>query len=170
MLSGTDPGNTPGGTGHGRDSGDEDFRAELSATERELGRTFDPGTRGVIIPAVMLLLACCLLLPWVGSASGWEILVGRSDEGLDVGLLPRLFALNAAIAGLVLSALALVTRRWAMAFLAAFGCTIVAFEGMIAIWSRQTVPEAGPSFGLLIAVVAMLVLMVQWLKIAWSRS
>ena len=161
-VSGTEPGDTP-------DSTDEEFRAELSATERDLGRRFDPGRRGVIIPAVMLVLVICLLLPWIGGASGWQVLVGRTDPAEDIGLLPRLFSVNSIIAGLVLSSLALVTRRWALAFLAAAGCTIVSFEGLIAIWSRQTVPQAGPSFGLVLAVLAMFVLMVQWLKIAWSR-
>lgn len=149
---------------------DREMRTELARTERELGRTYDPGRRSLVISVAMVLLVMCTLLPWVGTASGWEVLVGRADPGLEVGLLPRLFALNSTIAGLGLSALALVTRRWALAFLAAAGCTIVSFEGLIAIWSRQTVPQAGPSIGLLLAVLLMFVLMVQWLRIAWSRA
>ena len=89
-------------------------------------------------------------------------IVGVTRDGL--------FSINSTIAGLLLSAIALTTRRWALAFVAAMGCTIVSFEGLVAIWSRQTVPQAGPSFGLVLAVISMFVLAIQWLRIAWSRS
>jgi hypothetical protein len=129
----------------------------------------DPGARAIVIAAVMLVLVLCSVLPWVGSATGWQILAGQADPSLDIGLLPRLFSINSTIAGVFLSAVALTTRRWAFAFVAAAGCGIVSFEGLVAIWSRQTVPQAGPSFGLVLAVISMFVLAIQWLRIAWSR-
>jgi hypothetical protein len=145
------------------------FREELSKTERELLRRIDPGTRAVVIAAVMMVLVLSAVLPWVGAASGWHILLGQADPALKIGLLPRLFAINSTIAGVLVGALALATRRWAVAWVAAMACVIVSFEGLIAIWSRQTVQAEGPSIGLVLAVVSMFVLAIQWLRIVWTR-
>lgn len=147
-----------------------EHRQQISASEREVLRRVDPGARALVIAAVMLVLVGSSLLPWIGGAAGWQILAGQADPALDVGLLPRLFAINSTIVGVGLGALALATRRWGLAFLAAITSVVVSFEGMIAIWSRQTTIHAGPSFGLIIAVVSMFVLAIQWLRIAWSRT
>lgn len=146
---------------------DEALRAK---SEREALRRIDPGTRALVIASVMLLLILCSVLPWVGGAAGWEVLTGQADPALNVGLLPRLFAINSTIVGIGLGALALITRRWVVAFLAGVAGVVVAFEGMIAIWSRQTSGQGGPSIGLVLAVVCMVVLAVQWMRIVWSRS
>lgn len=148
---------------------ERDARKQLSQHERELLRRIDPGTRAVLIVAVMLVLVLCWVLPWMGDASGWQVLTGEADPALNVGLLPRLFAVNSAVAGILLGALALATRRWALAWVAAMACVVVSFEGLVAIWSRQTAPQGGPSVGLVLAVVSMFVLAVQWLRIVWSR-
>jgi hypothetical protein len=146
---------------------DEESRAR---TEREVLRRIDPGTRALVIASVMLVLILCSVLPWVGGAAGWEVLTGQADPALNIGLLPRLFAINSTIVGIGLGALALITRRWVAAFLAGLAGVVVAFEGLIAIWSRQTSGHAGPSIGLVLAVVCMVVLAVQWMRIVWSRS
>lgn len=147
-----------------------EYRQRLSEDERESLRRIDPGMRALVIAGVMLVLVASSLMPWIGGAVGWQVLAGQADPKLDVGLLPRLFAVNSSIVGLLLGALALATRRWALAFLAAVTSVVVSFEGMVAIWSRQTAPFGGPSFGLVLAVICMVVLAVQWLRIAWSRS
>lgn len=148
---------------------EREFRTELSRAEQDLGRRIDPGRRALVIAGTMLVLVLCWLLPWIGGASGWQVLMNRADPTLQVGLLPWLFSINSGIAGILISALALTTRRWAMSFVAAFTCSVVTLEGLIAIWARQTVPQAGPSVGLVIAVICMFVLAGQWLRIAWSR-
>lgn len=136
----------------------------------EVLRQFDPGTKALVIATVMLVLVVSSLLPWAGGSPGWEVLTGQSDPALKVGLLPRLFAINSAIVGLGFGALALITRRWGAAFLAGVAGLVVTFEGMIAIWSRQTSGTAGPGLGLVLAVVCMAVLAIQWMRIVWSRD
>ncbi|RCW44019.1 hypothetical protein DFQ14_105164 [Halopolyspora algeriensis] len=157
------------GEGHVPHTAEQDVRAQLSRAERDLGRRIDPGRRALVITGVMLVLVLCSLLPWIGGATGWQVLVGSADPALNVGLLPRLFAINSGIAGVLISTLALTTRRWALSFVAALACGVVALEGLIAIWARQTVPQAGPSVGLVLAAICMFVLVGQWLRIAWSR-
>lgn len=136
----------------------------------EVSRHFDPGRKALIIASVMLVLVVSALLPWVSGSPGWEVLTGRTDPALEVGLLPRLFAINSAIVGLGFGALALITRRWGAAFLAGVAGLVVTFEGMIAIWSRQTSGYTGPGLGLVLAVVCMAVLAIQWMRIVWSRD
>ena len=136
----------------------------------EVLRRFDPGAKALVIATVMLVLVVSTLLPWVGGSPGWEVLTGQADPSLNVGLLPRLFAINSAIVGLGFGALALITRRWGAAFLAGVAGLVVTFEGMIAIWSRQTSGQAGPGLGLVLAVICMAVLAIQWMRIVWSRD
>ena len=136
----------------------------------EVLRQFDPGTKALIIASVMLVLVVSALLPWVGGSPGWQVLTGQTDPALKVGLLPRLFAINSTIVGLGFGALALITRRWGAAFLAGVAGLVVTFEGMIAIWSRQTSGHTGPGLGLVLAGVCMAVLAIQWMRIVWSRD
>ena len=149
---------------------DQEISRQLARAERDILRQFDPGVRAVLIAAVIVVLILTWLLPWIGNATGWQVLSGQTDPVLDVGLLPRLFAINSTIAGVGVGVLALVTRRWVVAFLAAALDTMVSFEGMIAIWSRQTSVYGGPSIGLVIALICMVVLAVTWVRIAWSRT
>jgi len=144
-------------------------RRQLSESEKDVLRRIDPGAKALVISGVVLVLVVCSILPWIGSATGWEVLVGETDPALKVSLLPRLFALNSTIAGVLLSALALITRRWALAWVAAMACGVVSLEGLTAIWSRQTVPEGGPSIGLVLAVICMFVLAVQWFRVVLTR-
>ncbi|PRW65029.1 hypothetical protein CEP50_00365 [Actinopolyspora mortivallis] len=149
-----------------------DFRTASPGSDRAAGRWIDPGGRALVIVGVMLVLVLTAVLPWIGGASGWQVIAGQADPVLEVGLLPRLFSINATVAGVLLGALTLATRRWPVAWITAMACSVVTVEGVIAIWSRQTVPPGqpgGPSFGLVLAVVAMAVLAVQWLRIVWSR-
>lgn len=149
---------------------DREWTRELSKTERDVLRRIDPGTRAVKIAVVMLVLALSWVFPWVGDATGWQVLTGQAAPELEVGLLPQLFAINAAVVGVGLSALTLMTRRWALAFLTALTSMVVSLEGVIAIWSRQTNPQGGPGLGLALAAVCMIVLGVLWVRIMWSRD
>ncbi|MEU6127898.1 hypothetical protein ABZ805_01885 [Saccharopolyspora sp. NPDC047091] len=155
----TDQANTP----------EQADRQERARSERELLRRIDPGSTAVVIAGVILVLVASSLLPWIGDATGLQILLGHADPALQVGLLPRLFSINATIVGVLIGSLALVTRRWAVAWVAGMAAIIVSFEGMIAIWSRQTTPAGGPSWGLVLAALCMVVLAVQWLRVVLTR-
>lgn len=146
------------------------INARLSKTERDILRRIDPGAQALIIATITLVLITCWILPWIGSASGWQILTNKADPALNISILPRLFSFNSTLAGVLLSSLALTTRRWAVAWVAAMACALVSVEGVIAIWSRQTVAQAGPSVGLVLAEVCVFVLAVLWLRVVWSRD
>ncbi|MDQ3826158.1 MAG: hypothetical protein M3325_10655 [Actinomycetota bacterium] len=146
------------------------LRAEIDAVERATLRRVDPGGRAVAISGAIMVLLLAVTLPWVGDASGWDVLSGLANPADRVGLLPRMFGGVALAVGIGLSLPALVTRRWGLVWASALGCTYCVLDGVWAIWSRQTAHGAGPGIGLVLAVLAMAVLAVQWLKLALSRG
>ena len=116
----------------------------------------------------MLLVIVSLVLPWTGPVLGWEVLAG--SEWL--GPLPRLFTFFAVGIGVLGSALALSLRWWALAWLCAIGSGSGVVTGVWAIWSRQTVVfegGTGPSFGLVLGVLAMVLLVGCWARIVARR-
>ncbi|MBV9162918.1 MAG: hypothetical protein JO309_04405 [Pseudonocardiales bacterium] len=145
------------------------LRAEIDAVERSALRRVDPGVRAAVIAGAIMVLLLAITLPWVGDASGWDVLRGTANPVDRVGLLPRMFGGVALGLGVGLSMLALVTRRWGLVWASALGCTYCVLDGVWAIWSRQTVHGPGPGIGLVLAVLAMAVLAVQWLWLALSR-
>lgn len=120
----------------------------------------------LVIASAMMVLLVGALLPWVGTASGFEVLRG---SGAAVAVLPRVFAAVALGSGAVLSALALLTRRWALAWACALGCGYSMLDGIWAIWSSRTSDGPGPGFGLVLAELAMVVLAAAWVRLAASR-
>jgi hypothetical protein len=147
-----------------------ELRAEIDAVERSALRQVDPGGRAVVISVAIMVLLLAVTLPWVGQASGWDVLSGTANPVDRVGLLPRMFGGVALGLGVGLSVLALVTRRWGLVWASALGCTYCVLDGVWAIWSRQTVHGPGPGIGLVLAVLALAVLAVQWLRLALSRQ
>jgi hypothetical protein len=160
----------------GREVRMSDVPRELSELDEELAdvprlveRRIDPGSTALSVTIAMLLLIAAVLLPWTGSAHGWEILSGAQS----FGPLPRLFTFTSLGFGLVVSALALATRWWGLAWLCAVGCGFSVVNGVWAIWSRQTgvlVGGTGPEPGLILAVVAMIALATCWVRIAVRRG
>jgi len=142
---------------------------ELRGITRRVEQRIDPGSTAVTVTILMLVLIGALFLPWTGTARGWEVL-----SGVQVfGLLPRLFSFTSLGFGLVVAALALATRWWGLAWLAAAGSGVSIITGIWAIWSRQTgVLEGGtgPGIGLILTELAMIVMVGCWVRIAFRRS
>lgn len=153
----------------GDPDGMAELRAEIDAVERSALRRVDPGIRAAVIAVAIMVLLLGITLPWVGDANGWDVLRGTANPVDRVGLLPRLFGSVALGSGVILSVLALVTRRWGLVWISGLGCAYGALDGIWAIWSRQTTLGPGPGIGMVLAVVAVTVLAVQWLLLALSR-
>jgi hypothetical protein len=89
-----------------------------------------------------------------------------------VALPSRVFAWLALVFGVGFSMLALMTRRWALAWVALAGSAIASAAGLLAVWSRQTVAAGhpGPGVGLFIAWLTVMVLTFHWARVVWSRT
>lgn len=141
---------------------------ELAGVARRVERRIDPGPTALPVAVFMLALIVGLVLPWTGTALGWQILAGSEV----FGPLPRLFTFTSLGFGLVASAFALATRWWGLAWVCAAGCGFSVINGVWAIWSRQTgVPTGGtgPGIGMILAAAAVLALAVCWVRIALRR-
>ncbi|WP_232662577.1 Rv2732c family membrane protein [Pseudonocardia sp. TRM90224] len=146
---------------------------ELAALDKELQRRIerriDPGRTAMTVSIGMVALIVSLVLPWTGGAAGWQILSGEET----FGVLPRLFTFTSLGFGLVGSAIALAAQRFALAWVCAVGCGFSVVHGIWAIWSRQTAVfegGTGPGFGMVLAVLAMVVLAASWVRIAIRRD
>ncbi|HEV7908996.1 MAG TPA: hypothetical protein VGP03_12675 [Pseudonocardiaceae bacterium] len=150
-----------------------ELRREIEAAGRSAARWFEPGALAMVIAFAVLVILVAVLLPWVGPVSGLQVLLGDVPNEVKVGVVPRVFACAAVVAGVLGSALGLTLRRWAIAWLCALGCFIGSVTGVLSIWSTQTTtshqPGPGPGVGLVIAVAAVVVLLVTWVRIAASR-
>jgi len=145
-----------------------ELNAELRGAERAVLRRTDPGATALLVSIVMLVLIVSMLLPWGDGAPGWHVLAG-----IDwLGPLPRLFTFTSLAFGLVLSALALATRWWVLAWLCAAGGGIAVINGVWSLWSRQVeVPYGGtgPGVGMVLALISMVLLAANWARIALRR-
>jgi hypothetical protein len=151
----------------------EEFKGDIEAAERRVAREIDPGARALVIAIGVFVLLLTFVLPHTGDANGWDVLVG-DDAAIRNGIaLPsRVFSWLALVFGVGFSMLALLTRRWALAWIALAGSTVASFNGLLAVWSRQTAPahHPGPGVGLIIAWVAVIVLAYNWARAVWVRT
>lgn len=143
------------------------LRAEIDGVGRTAAKRIDPGAGALTIAVAALAILVSLIMPWVNGVQGLSVLFG---EGAG---LPRVFAYTAVIAGVLLPAVTLAVRRWALAWVCALASFAGSVTGVLSIWTTQTTtghhPGPGPGVGLILAVVAVVVLLVKWLRLAASR-
>ncbi|HTQ20408.1 hypothetical protein [Mycobacterium sp.] len=157
-----------------RNGGEFDaFRAEIEEAERRVAREIDPGPRGFVVAILVFILLGSFALSHTGNVRGWDVLFSSHGAGAAAVALPsRVFAWLALVFGVGFSMLALMTRRWALAWVALAGTAVATVAGMLAIWSRQTVAAGhpGPGLGLIVAWIAVILLTFHWTRVVWSRT
>lgn len=150
-----------------------DFKGDLEAAERRVAGEIDPGPRAVAIAIFVFVLLVTLVLPHTGSARGLDVLVG-SDAAISNGIaLPsRVFTWFALVFSVGFSILALLTRRWALAWIALAGSSVASILGLLSVWSRQTDLESlpGPGIGLILAWLAVILLAYNWARVVLTRT
>ncbi len=149
------------------------FRTEIEAAERRVAREIEPGPRAVVVAVLVFVLLGSFILPHTGDVRGWDVLFGSHGAGAAAVALPsRVFAWLALVFGVGFSMLALMTRRWALAWVALAGSAIASAAGLLAVWSRQTVAAGhpGPGIGLVVAWITVILLTFHWARVVWSRT
>ncbi|MEY8017080.1 hypothetical protein [Mycobacterium servetii] len=149
------------------------LRTEIEAAERRVARQIEPGPRGFVISILVFVLLATFILPHTGDVRGWDVLFSSHGAGAAAVALPsRVFAWLALAFGVGFSMLALMTRRWALAWIALVGSALACPTGLLAVWSRQTVTAGhpGPGWGLIVAWITVIVLTYQWARVVWSRT
>ncbi|WP_373863739.1 Rv2732c family membrane protein [Nocardia rhamnosiphila] len=154
----------------------EEFREDLDAVERRIAGEIDPGVRAMVVAGAVFLLLLSLVLPHTGGARGFDVLLGSQAAAAEhVGLPSRIFVWFVLIFGIGFSLLALMTRRWVLAWIAVAGSAIASAFGVFSIWHRQTpglnnYVGSGPGIGLVLGTLAIMVLTFHWVKVVWSRT
>jgi hypothetical protein len=149
------------------------LRDEIEAAERRIAREIDPGPRGFVVAILVFVLLGSFILPHTGDVRGWDVLFSSHGAGAAALALPsRVFAWLALVFGVGFSMLALITRRWALAWIALAGSSIASAVGLLAVWSRQTVAAGhpGPGVGLIVAWITVILLTFHWARVVWSRT
>src|SRR5581483_9017939 len=120
----------------------DDFRADIEAAERRIAREIDPGARALVVAILVFVLLVSFVLPHTGDVRGWDVLFSTHGSAAAAVALPsRVFSWLALVFGVGFSMLALLTRRWALAWVALAGSALASGVGLLAVWSRQTVAE-----------------------------
>jgi hypothetical protein len=151
----------------------EEFKGDIEAAERRVAREINPGPRGFIIAILVFVLLVSFILPHTGGAKGLDVLIGDDAAiGAGVALPSRVFTWMTLVFSVGFSMLALLTRRWALAWIALAGSAVACALGMLAVWSRQTAPEPhpGPGIGLIVAWITVIVLTFNWVRVVWART
>jgi hypothetical protein len=151
----------------------ESFKGDIEAAERRIAREIDPGARALVIAIGVFVLLVSFVLPHTGAAKGIDVLTGGEvavREGITLPL--RVFVWLALVFSVGFSMLALLTRRWALAWIALAGSTVASLLGVLAVWSRQTAPGSypGPGIGLIVAWLAVMVITYHWARAVWVRT
>ena len=149
------------------------LRAEIESAERRIAGEIDPGPRGFVVAILIFVLLGSFILPHTGGVRGWDVLFGTHGAGAAALALPsRVFTWLALVFGVGFSMLALITRRWALAWVALAGTSIGSVAGLLAIWTRQTVAAGhpGPGVGLIVAWITVILLTFHWARVVWSRT
>lgn len=151
----------------------EAYRADLEAAERRVAGEIDPGARGVVVAILVFVLVLSFVLPHAGGVRGVDVLM-HSDKAIEAAsaLPARLFSWFALVFGVGFSMLALLTRRWTLAWIALAGTVVSVPLGMLAVWSRQTAAAGlpGPGIGLLLAWATVVLLAFHWARVVWTRT
>ena len=159
----------------GADDPMDEVLGDLEQAERKIASEIDPGARAVVVAVGVLLLLGSFSLPHAGDANGWEILsFGQDAVAEDIALPSRIFVWLALVFGGVCSILALLTRKWVLAWLALAGSAVSIVFGMLSIWTRQTLPvestASGPGIGLVLGWFAVMLLTFHWTRVVWART
>ncbi|MVU76909.1 hypothetical protein GPX89_06580 [Nocardia sp. ET3-3] len=154
----------------------EQFRSDLEAVERKIAGEIDPGMRAMVVAGSVFVLLLSLVLPHAGKTRGFDVLLFDTvAQGDHIGLPSRVFVWFMTIFGIGFSLLALITRRWLLAWIAVAGTAIASVFGVLSIWHRQTpglgnYHGAGPAIGLIVATIACIVLTFHWIRVVWART
>ncbi|MDF3341839.1 hypothetical protein P3H80_30765 [Mycolicibacterium septicum] len=148
------------------------FKDDLAAVERKVTREFDSGPRAMVVAILVFVVLLSFVLPHTGSSKGFDVLVGDATAISDgISLPSRVFTWLALVFSVGFSTLALITRRWALAWVALAGSAVASALGMLAVWSRQTAAgHPGPGIGLILGWLAVIVLTFHWARVVWSRT
>ncbi|MGB3699245.1 MAG: hypothetical protein WBA05_17600 [Gordonia sp. (in: high G+C Gram-positive bacteria)] len=154
-----------------------EYEKDLRKAEKKVAGEIDPGGRAVVVAICVLLAMVSLVLPHAGKASGLDVLtMSQTAHDEHIKLPSEIFVFLLLIFAIGMSTLALISRRWVIAWIALCGTAVAAVAGMLAIWTRntvgvnETVAPTGAGPGLFLGWAVSIVLVFHWARVVWNRS
>ncbi|GAC58307.1 hypothetical protein GOHSU_37_00030 [Gordonia hirsuta DSM 44140 = NBRC 16056] len=153
------------------------YEKDLRKAERKVAGEIDPGARALVVGVLVLLAMVSLLIPHAGGARGVDVLtMSTAAHDERIALPSQIFIWLMVVFGIGFSMLALLTRRWVIAWIALCGSAVASVAGLLAIWTRNTTgvggiePPSGPGAGLILGWLVMIVMTFHWSRVVWARS
>ena len=149
------------------------YKDELEAAERKVAGEIQPGGRALVVSILVFVLLVSFILPHTGAARGIDVPRRWREGGRSrCCVAVEGFSWLALVFGVGFSMLALLTRRWALAWVALAGSAVAVPIGMFAVWSRQTALHGhpGPGIGLILGWITVSALAFHWAKVVWTRT
>ncbi|WP_068154969.1 hypothetical protein [Rhodococcus phenolicus] len=149
------------------------YHSEFTRIEKKVAGEFGAGRRQWVLAGCVTVLVVALLMPQTETAASWTVLGGWFGVHATVTLPMRLFVSLALVFGVAVSTAALCLRRWRLAVASMLGCGLSSLFGLFGYWSQngmETSAPHSPSFGMVLAWLAVVALTSQWLPVVLSRS
>lgn len=150
------------------------YRDDLSAAERQAGRSVDYSKHLPLMALGFLLPFVAIFMPHSGEVLGFDVLFHTQNAQRFATTNPeRIFAWLSLTASL-LTVGTIVSRSWIVAWVNWAFSGVAWWYSIVAIWMRQTrpptAPGEGPGFGLIMAAVGLVILFATMSAVIFRKS
>lgn len=146
----------------------------LARAEKKAASTVDMGAKRWVLAAAVAIYVVALFLPFVGGASLWQVLVATdAAQDAQTAITEYVFAWISLIGVGVLTTLAVVTQRFALAVPAWMVTTVSLVYSVLGIWLRNSNASGisrGPGYYLVLLAVVIVVFTVFPLILSRNES
>lgn len=146
----------------------------LARAEKKAASTVDMGAKRWVLAAAVAIYVVALFLPFVGGASLWQVLAATdAAQDAQTAITEYVFAWISLIGVGVLTTLAVVTQRFALAVPAWMVTTVSLVYSVLGIWLRNSNASGisrGPGYYLVVLAVVIVVFTVFPLILSRNES
>lgn len=146
--------------------------AALARAEKSAASTVDMGAKRWVLAGACVVYAAALFLPFVGEASGWQVLAAsRAAEGAHTAITEYAFAWLSLLGVGILATLAVALQRFALAVPAWMVTTVSLVASVLGIWLRNSGGvEISRGTGYYLAILAVVVVVFTLFPLILSRN
>lgn len=138
--------------------------------ERQAAKKMDLRNQSITLAVAAVAFFLSLVLPYAGSAHGWEaLLLGVGSEGVKISLMEVVAAWLRLLGLGILTPLTLLTHRTNLGLVAWMMVTVAFFISLWGFWFRGSTGD-GPGIGMWLAVVASGAAFLAYSLVALRRS
>lgn len=143
---------------------------EAAQAERRAAQTMDLRGQKVTLWIAVAAYIVYLIVPYAGSAHGWQALsFGTTEDGVKISLMETVSAWLALLGVGVLTTATLLTRRATLGLIAWMMVTVSFFVNLWGFWYRGSTAD-GPAIGMWVGMLATFLAFLGFSLVALRRS